>query len=200
MEKLNELILKHYPQYHNIETYPADKCAVLCRIAGEWGVFSNFARTPLVVDGVPFDTSERLFQVMKFTDAADRAAVYAKRGNPKMTARHLEKLGRRRPDWGAMVVDVMKFCLVQKYEQSAEFREALERSRGLCIVEDQTTFPGAAANVWGVKPSADGASYVGPNVLGRLLMELRDAGGVLDWTLPEGATGFGDLLRKEDKD
>lgn len=72
-----------------------------------------------------------------------------------------------------IIVDVMKQCLQLKYEQSEEFREALERSRGKYIVEDQSTFPKKSADTWGVKLQGD--SYVGPNLLGRLLMELRDA-------------------------
>ena len=68
----------------------------------------------------------------------------------------------------------MKQCLQLKYEQSEVFRAALERSRGKYIVEDQSTFPKKTADTWGVKQQGD--SYVGPNLLGRLLMELRDNG------------------------
>jgi predicted NAD-dependent protein-ADP-ribosyltransferase YbiA (DUF1768 family) len=88
----------------------------------------------------------------------------------------------------------MKFCLMQKYAQSAEFRAELERSRGLFIVEDQTVFPQKTANTWGVKLSSDGSEYVGPNLMGRLLMELREKGR-LDYSLPDGATDFSDLTQ-----
>ena len=53
-----------------------------------------------------------------------------------MTTKHWEKT-HRREDWGKMIVDAMKFCLTQKYEQSEEFRQELERSKGNYIVEDQ---------------------------------------------------------------
>lgn len=75
----------------------------------------------------------------------------------------------------------MKFCLMTKYEQSAAFRDALERSKGMMIVEDQTTFTKKNADTWGVKLK-DG-KYEGPNLLGRLLMELRD-NGKLDYSIP----------------
>ncbi len=75
---------------------------------------------------------------------------------------------------GMIVVGAMKQCLQLKYEQSEEFRVALERSKGKYIVEDQSTFRKKYADTWGVKRQGD--FYVGPNLMGRLLMELRDNG------------------------
>ena len=72
-----------------------------------------------------------------------------------------------------IIVDAMKQCLQLKYEQSEGFRVALERSKGKYIVEDQSMFPKKTADTWGVK--LQGNYYVGPNLLGRLLMELREA-------------------------
>lgn len=190
---IREFIEKNYPEYYSIDHYPADKCAPFCKVDGPWGIFSNFGRTPLVVDGVSFDCSEKLFQVMKFADMASRKAVFKAKGQTmKMKAKHQEKVGTVRPDWGEIIVDAMKFCLMQKYTQSEAFRTELERSRGLFIVEDQTTFPKKNPDTWGVKQSGDGKEYIGPNLMGRLLMELRD-NGKLDYVLPSDATVFRDL-------
>ena len=190
---IREFIEKNYPEYYSIEHYPAEKAAPFCKADGPWGILSNFGRTPLVVDGVPFDCSEKLFQVMKFTDAGSRRTVYGVKGQTiKMKAKHAEKAGTIRPDWGKVIVDAMKFCLMEKYRQSEAFRRELERSRGLFIVEDQTTFPKKTPDTWGVKRSADGKEFVGPNLMGRLLMELRDKG-TLDYSLPEEAVSFQDL-------
>ena len=76
----------------------------------------------------------------------------------------------------------MKFALSCKYDQNPSFRDALEESKGLYIVEDQTTFSGSQANTWGTK-LVDGY-YVGPNLMGQLLMELRD-NGLLAYSLPQ---------------
>ena len=103
-----------------------------------------------------------------------------------MTTKHCEKT-HRREDWGKMIVDAMKFCLTQKYEQSEDFRQELERSKGKYIVEDQTSFPKKTPDTWGVKQQ--GNDFVGPNLLGRLLMELRD-NGKLEYTLPDDALAF----------
>ena len=190
---VSNLIKEYYPQYYSIERYPADKVAPFCKVDGPWGILGNFGRTPLVIGGVSFDCTEKVFQVMKFTDAATRKAIYNAKGQTiKMKAKHFEKVGTVRPDWGEIIVDAMKFCLMEKYRQSEAFREELARSQGLYIVEDQTTFQKKSPNTWGVKPSEDGKAFVGPNLMGRLLMELRD-NGKLDYTLPEDALSFQDL-------
>lgn len=190
---IREFIEKNYPEYYSIEHYPADKTAPFCKVDAPWGIFSNFGRTPLVVNDVSFDCSEKLFQVMKFADMASRKAVFEAKGQTmKMKAKHQEKVGTVRPDWGEIIVDAMKFCLMQKYTQSEAFRTELERSRGLFIVEDQTTFPKKNPDTWGAKLSGDRKEYIGPNLMGRLLMELRD-NGELDYVLPSDATVFQDL-------
>jgi predicted NAD-dependent protein-ADP-ribosyltransferase YbiA (DUF1768 family) len=95
-----------------------------------------------------------------------------------------------REDWGAMVVDAMRFCLQTKYEQCEAFRKELERSKGLFIVEDETERNKRKhkdADSWGT--NLVGNEYVGPNLLGRLLMELRD-NGKLEYHLPDDAFTF----------
>ena len=188
---ISAFIRENYPEYWGLQTYPADQCVRIHKIDGEWGIFSNFSHTPIVVEGVTFDTSERLFQLMKFKDEEAVKAIYYKKGNPKMTAKHWEKT-HRRADWGKMIIDAMKFCLFQKYEQSEAFRQALERSRGKIIVEDQTAFTKKNPDAWGVKLQGD--SFVGPNLLGCLLMELRDIG-KLEYQLPDDAFTFIQYLK-----
>ena len=179
-------INEFYPQYYSIETYPVSECAIIHKVDMEWGIFSNFGRTPIVVNGVTFRTSEQLFQLMKFKDEEPLKEIYFQKKNPKMTAKKWEKT-HRRPDWGSMLVDAIKFCIQQKYEQSEEFRNKLEESKGLYIVEDQSSFAKKNPDTWGVKKQ--GKHFVGPNLLGRLLMELRE-NGKLEYHLPEDALDF----------
>lgn len=179
-------IKEFYPQYYSIETYPVSECAIIHKVDMEWGIFSNFGRTPIVVNGVTFKTSEQLFQLMKFKDEEPLKDIYFQKKNPKMTAKKWEKTHRRQ-DWGSMLVDAIKFCIQQKYEQSEDFRNKLEESRGLFIVEDQSSFKKPNPDTWGVKRKED--SFVGPNLLGRLLMELRE-NGRLEYHLPDNALDF----------
>lgn len=180
-------IKEFYPQYYSIESYPVSDCAIIHKVDMEWGIFSNFGRTPIVVNGVTFKTSEQLFQLMKFKDEDPLKEIYFEKKNPKMTAKKWEKT-HRRSDWGNMIVDAMKFCLQQKYEQNEEFRSKLEASRGFYIVEDQSSFKNKKnPDTWGVKKKED--CFVGPNLLGRLLMELRE-NGKLEYHLPDDALEF----------
>jgi ribA/ribD-fused uncharacterized protein len=164
----------------------------------EWGIFCNFANTSLVVNGYTFKSSEQLFQLMKFTDRdvveriLDGITNNGKKCYEiKKTVKSYEK-DYRREDWGGMIIDAMKFCLQTKYEQSEEFRRKLDLSKGFNIVEDQTSFPKKNPDAWGVK-FCEG-QYVGPNLLGRLLMELRDKGR-LEYFLPDNALEFIQYLK-----
>lgn len=191
--RLEGFIKEYYPEWYGIHEYPADKTAAFCKVAEEWGVLGNFAPTPIVVCGVPFDCTEKLFQVMKFTDLESRKIIYAQKGQPiKMKAKHQEKVGVVREDWGRIFIDAMEFCLMQKYNQSETFRNELERSKGLFIVEQQAN-PRRPAGAYSAKLSDDGNTWAGPNIMGRLLMELRDKG-TLEYNLPADAMDFSDLL------
>lgn len=191
-----DFIKENYPEYWGISSYPAEQCAVFCSTHEEWGIFSNMAVSPIVVGGIEFKSSEHLFQMMKFNDPEVVKLVWngitannKKSGNIKMTAKSYEP-ARRRKDWGQMIVDAMKFCMVQKYEQCAEFRNELERSRGLYIVEKQAN-PNKKADAWSAKLCSN--EWVGPNLTGRLLMELRD-NCTLTYTLPADALAFLKML------
>ena len=186
-------IQQYYPEYYSIETYPADKCVCIRKVADEWGILGNFAHVRIIINKVVFKNSEQLFQLMKFTDDEPVKAVYHA-SNPKYTARHWEKT-HRRSDWGSIIVDAMKFCLSKKYEQSEDFRLSLSQTKGLFIVEDQSSFPKKTADTWGVKRIGD--NYVGPNLLGRLLMELRD--GQMAYSLPDNVLKFTDFLNLSER-
>ena len=197
---LHEQIKLYYPQYSDIQHYPATQCACIRKTTEEWGILGNFYHAPIVVEGVDIDCTERLFHLMKFRPTAVegiRGEYAARRG--MHIKHHMKPIYREHPewlrdDWGAMVVDAMKFCLQTKYEQCEAFRTELERSKGLYIVEDETKRNERRkrdADSWGV--NLVGNQYVGPSLLGRLLMELRD-NGKLDYTLPADALSFVECL------
>lgn len=180
--KVAPFIKAFYPEYYQWHEYPVEDCIPIRKTSEAWGILGNFAHTPLVVNGVTFDNSEQLFQMMKFTDAEILSTLYKSKGlTLKRIAQNRENNGMRRPDWGIIIVDCMKFCLQTKYEQSELFRNTLDETKGRIIVEDQTKFPGKTANTWGVKLVGD--KFIGSNLLGRLLMELRD-NQCLEYSLP----------------
>lgn len=186
---LAPLIKTHYPEYYIWEQYPQDTCVPIRKVKEEWGILGNFYPAPLVVCGIRFDSSEQLFQMLKFTEKDILISLYSRKGLPlKWEARKWGKEGRRRQDWGEIIIDVMKFCLLTKYDQCEEFRKTLNQTKGKNIVEDQTSMKTTKsgrlkpADTWGAVRVGD--RYEGSNLLGRLLMELRD-NGKLDYRLPE---------------
>lgn len=190
-------IKRFYPEYDGIQSYPASECAVFCKTNEEWGILSNMASTPIIIDGVEFKSAEHIFQMMKFIEAEYVKKVW--KGvtannkisqNIKMTAKSYEP-EHRRTDWGNMLVDALKFAMQKKYEQCELFRQELERSKGLYIVEKQAN-PKKPADTWSAKLVGD--KWEGSNLTGRLLMELRD-NCKLEYNLPNDALDFFNFLK-----
>ena len=190
-------IKEFYPEYDGIQSYPAAQCAAFCESRNEWGILGNMTQTPIVVNGITFKSCEHLFQMMKFSEPEIVIKVWngitandKKSNSIKMTAKSYEP-EHRRPDWGRMIVDALKFAMMQKYEQCEAFRNELERSKGLYIVEKQAN-PNKPADTWSAKLESD--IWKGSNLTGRLLMELRDKG-KLEYHLPDDALDFISLIK-----
>ena len=76
---------------------------------------------------------------------------------------------RTREDWDDVRVNVMRWCLRIKLQNNWErFGHVLERTGKRPIVEESIK-----DEFWGAKPKGEGL-LIGMNVLGRLLMELRE--------------------------
>lgn len=195
--QVHEMIRNFFPEYYSIERYPADQTVCIRKTKDEWGVFGNFYMTPIVVNGVTFDCTERLFHLMKFKpDATEGIREQMDVQAGQRIKMHMRSIYRNHPEWlhdhwPTMVVDAMKYCLTLKYEQCELFRNELQRSSGMFIVEDETA---RKLDTWGAVLLEEEDEYVGPNLLGRLLMELRD-NGKLEYTLPDDALDFINVLK-----
>ena len=74
-----------------------------------------------------------------------------------------------RPDWDAVRVKIMRWCLQVKLAQNWDkFGELLLETEDMPIVEHSRR-----DDFWGAKP-IDSETLIGTNALGRLLMELRE--------------------------
>jgi ribA/ribD-fused uncharacterized protein len=195
--QVHEMIRNFFPEYYSIERYPAEQTVCIRKTKDEWGVFGNFYRTPIVVNGVTFDCTERLFHLMKFKpDATEGIREQMDVHAGQRIKMHMKSIYKNHPEWfhdhwPTMVVDAMKYCLTLKYEQCELFRNELQRSSGMFIVEDETA---RKLDTWGAVLLEEEDEYVGPNLLGRLLMELRD-NGKLEYTLPDDALDFINVLK-----
>lgn len=136
----------------------------------QFGGLSNMARGyPLLVNGIRFATSEALYQACKFPDNPDIQNIIVNETSP-MTAKMRVKPFKEkiRKDWLDVRVDIMEWCLcVKLYQHPNGFGDLLLSTNGKIIVEDswKDTF-------WGAK--RHGEYFKGNNILGRLLMRLRD--------------------------
>ena len=188
--QVREIIDTYYPGYSWYGEYSADQCAPFNKASEKWGVLGNFGHTAITLDGVVFQNSEQLFHMMKFRSPEALHDIHSAKGLLiKRKAKKWERMGLCREDWPQMLVDALKFCLIKKYEQSEEFRNELSRSRGLYIVEDESA---RRASSYGMQ--LHGNVYVGSNLMGRLLMELRDSER-LEYHLPDDALSFISLLK-----
>ena len=167
----------NYPEYNIIERYPAEQTIGFTSTAAEWGILSNFAKTPMRVNGVEFACVEQLFHYIRLNNEQERAAYLKLIPNMglKMKAKTFAKRGVERADWKGIAVDVMRFCLNHKYRSSEEFRKALSDSGSKYIVEDESKRK-KRPDSWGAVLDVDSKEYYGKNIMGRLLMELREKG------------------------
>jgi type I restriction enzyme S subunit len=151
--------------------YDRASSVVFLKTDEPFGGLSNMAAGyPLYVQGGRFLTVEALYQACRFPHLPDVQRLIAGQKSP-VTAKMRSKPYRKesRPDWDKVRVKVMRWCLRVKLAQNwATFGELLLRTTNHPIVEESRK-----DDFWGAKP-VDARTLVGMNVLGRLLMELRE--------------------------
>lgn len=154
-----------------VRVYNPDACAVFWKTREKYGGLSNMAAGyPLFVNDVRIGTSEALYQALRFPSRPDIQSMILSEISP-MTAKMRGKphLSETRSDWMSIRVPVMRWCLRLKLFQNWEkFGRDLQETGGKPIVEKKTK----RADFWGAKCTETG-ELIGPNILGRLLMELR---------------------------
>jgi type I restriction enzyme S subunit len=159
------------PQVSQVRTYDPAESVVFLKTNERFGGLSNMAPGfPLRVNGVRIRTSEALYQACRFPHMPDVQRLIIDQNSP-MTAKMRSKPYRNqsRPDWDAVRVKVMRWSLRVKLAQNwREFGRLLLATHEKPIVERSRK-----DDFWGAKVAEDG-SLVGMNVLGRLLMELRE--------------------------
>jgi len=130
----------------------------------KWGDLSNFAKSEIEVDGKKWKTVEHYFQAQKTLDEKEQEKI-RKSFKPKIA----KKLGREielRSDWEQVRVDVMRKALNEKFDK-LEFQKVLLATRERPIYEDAPW-----DEFWGTGNYR--ATEPGKNMLGELLMEIRD--------------------------
>jgi ribA/ribD-fused uncharacterized protein len=132
--------------------------------------FSNFLALdePIVFDGIAMGTLEHVYQGLKTTIPAEREAIFK-----ALTPGKAKRLGDKvtlRADWNEIKVEIMDCLLRIKFKTGNEWRNRLDATKGSDLVEWNWWHD----NFWGACECAECETIEGRNVLGRLLMKIRD--------------------------
>lgn len=122
---------------------------------------SNFYERPVVVDGNTYTNSEAAFHAFK---CHERRGEFTFLG-PK-EAKRLGRSVKLRPDWEQVKDDVMRKVVRAKFTQHEDLKQMLLET-GDAILEEGNTWND---KYWGV----DSVTRDGKNMLGKILMEIRD--------------------------
>jgi ribA/ribD-fused uncharacterized protein len=130
--------------------------------SGDRFFLSNFYSHPFLFNGHTYATAEHAFQAAKCVDESE--AVRVRRAPSPASARQIGRRVQPRPDWNEVRVDVMRAVLVAKFSDP-DLRAPLTATGEADLVEK---------NTWGDRFWSRSRG-VGRNMLGQLLMELRQS-------------------------
>jgi len=134
------------------------------RVSDRFGEFSNFAKYPFEAEGKTWPTSEHYFQAKKFAGTAHEEEVRLARSARVAAAMGRERNRPLRSDWETIKLEVMRTALRHKFDQHSYLVDLLLSTNEEEIIEQTTD-----DLYWGC-----GSNGSGLNMLGQLLMELRD--------------------------
>lgn len=134
------------------------------KVNEEYGEFSNFYVAPIIVDNCYWKTVEHYFQAEKMLDEEVSLKIQAAE-----TPFEAAQIGRNREhaiksNWELIKDGVMKKAVYQKFYQHPDLKEKLFSTGDLEIVEHTSN-----DRYW-----ADGGDGSGKNILGFILMKVRD--------------------------
>ncbi|AXK43907.1 NADAR family protein [Erythrobacter aureus] len=161
-----------------IRSWDAEGQAAFCKVAEEYGEHSNMNRHyPYDDRGLHWRGTEAQYQAMRFPHLPDHQEAI--RNAPFMMGAKkvaYERKSETRPDWQEVKVHAMAYVLTRKLgaHDYAE-RLAATGTRDIIEISMRDAF-------WGAQPR--NGKYVGRNMLGILLMQLRAGARILE--LPPG--------------
>ena len=129
-----------------------------------YGYFSNFAPYAVYRKGKIWPTSEHYFQAQKFTGTHHEEEVRRAKTPNDAAKKGRDRSRPLRADWEEVKDYVMREALHAKFTQHPDLKENLLATGAADIVEHTTN-----DSYWG-----DGGDGSGKNMLGVLLMELRE--------------------------
>lgn len=153
------------------EIYDPKEVILFWKTKERFGGLSNMAAGfPLRINGIEIPTAEALYQACRFPDYPDlQREIISQRSPIAAKAKSRSNKAKTRPDWENVKVEIMRWCLRVKLVQHWDrFASLLLETEDKPIVEYSRR-----DDFWGAKELSDGR-LKGRNVLGKLLMELRE--------------------------
>ena len=133
-------------------------------VTDEYGEFSNFARHPIKLSGKVWPTTEHYFQAMKFESKSDQEEIRKAKSPMEAAKKGRDRKRKLKRNWESIKDNIMREALVAKFTQHDELKSLLLSTGEAKIIEHTEN-----DSYWG-----DGGDGSGKNMLGRLLMEVRE--------------------------
>jgi ribA/ribD-fused uncharacterized protein len=151
--------------------YKKGQCVSFRKTKDRYGGLSNMCSGfPILVGNYSFLTSEHLYQVCRFNEYSDIQEVIQNEKSPmggKMKSKRY--ISYTRDDWDFVRVDIMDWCIRMKLKCNWYSFGGLLLSTG----ENEIVEDSHKDRFWGCVLDSEG-DYVGRNILGKLLMNLRE--------------------------
>lgn len=132
---------------------------------GDYGCFSNFSRHPVYLKNKRWPTSEHYFQAQKFAETKHEEEVRLTSKPMKAAEMGRDRKRPLRNDWEKVKDDIMREAVMAKFTQLKDLTGILLGTDDAMIIEHT-----ANDRYW-----ADGGDGTGQNMLGKILMEVREA-------------------------
>ena len=133
-------------------------------IKNKFKEFSNFYPAIIKISGKEWPTTEHYFQAMKFVDSNTRDMIRTLANPSDARKKGRSKKLLLRDDWETSRDDIMRKALKAKFTQHTDLKKLLLSTYPHNLIEHTKS-----DSYW-----ADGGDGSGKNMLGVLLMELRD--------------------------
>jgi len=133
----------------------------------EYAFLSNFYPCRVMHGDLLFRSAESAFQAAKSTDQETRLRFIP------LSASEAKKLGRQialRPDWKKVNLGIMRDILISKFTLNESLWAKLSDTGDAELIEKNTWHD----NIWGDCTCPKCRNIPGRNLLGSLLMEIRD--------------------------
>lgn len=160
---------------NNIREYKEDDNTIIFNSQSDNKIFSNMFPCQLEYNGNKYNSSEHLFQSLKFTDNENIFKLMLTCKNSFEAKKEATKYKQYiNKDYITDMNNNMLIALQAKYNQFPAFKKALNYTKDKDLVEYCYWMKeGAAPSYWGTSYNADKQVYEGYNATGRLLMKVR---------------------------